>query len=197
MTNPLIADWTSAEGLPPFDRIEAGHFRPAFEAAFEAGRAAYKAIADDPDAPTVANTIDAMERADRLLSQVASVFFSLAATDTNEDLRAIQREVSPQLAAYAADILTDPKLFARLEALWAERDALDPAPRRVLELTHRRFVRSGARLGAANKARLKEVMGRLASLGTEFTQKVSDRSEYPPHKRRVAARPHAGWRAGP
>jgi len=100
MTNPLLEPWTGPFGLPPFDRIEEAHYRPAFEAAMAEHEAEIVAIADNPAPPDFANTIEAMERAGRTLDQVAAVFFGFCASHTNDALQAIQREVAPKLAAH-------------------------------------------------------------------------------------------------
>ncbi len=179
MTNPLTAPWDTRFELPPFDAIRAEHFPPAFDQALTEARAAYAAIAETPDAPTFANTIDAMERADRLLDRVAGVFFNIAGTDTNPEIRKQQTALSPKLSAFHSDIMTDQRLFARVDDLWQRKDSLGltQEQERVLMLTRRAFVRSGAQLDEAGRARLKTVMGRLAELGTAFGQNLQQDEE--------------------
>ncbi len=174
MTNPLLQDWTGPFELPPFDLIKEEHFAPAFETAFAEGRAAIDAIAENSDAPTFANTIEEMERADALLDKIAGVFFNLAGANTNDALEALQRDLSPKFAAYSAETLMNPDLFARVDALYQQRDTLGLTAEqlRVLEKYHKMFVRAGAALDVGGKARLKEVMQSLASLGTKFSQNV-------------------------
>ena len=174
MTNALLSDWDTEFRLPPFRQIEDADFAPAFEAALDAGRAAHDAIADDPEPPSFANTIEAMEQADALLDRVAGVFFNLAGSDSNPAREALQRELSPKLSAYSSEIVNNRALFARIEALWAARDTLDLTPEqaRVLMLYHRMFLRAGAGLEGAEAARLTEVKSRLASLGTQFAQNL-------------------------
>ncbi|NNU79407.1 M3 family metallopeptidase [Halovulum dunhuangense] len=179
MTNPLTRTWTTPFGLPPFAEIADDHFAPAFEQGFAEARAAYEAIATNPAAPDFDNTIAAMERADALLDRVGAVFFNLSSTDGNEARRALQRDLSPKFAAFHSDIMLDPRLFARVEDLWQRRDSLglDEEQARVLLLTRRGFVRAGAQLGAEDQARLRAVMQRLASLGTQFAQNVQKDEE--------------------
>lgn len=179
MTNPLIDDWTTLFGLPPFDRIRVEDYAPAFDVALEEARAAYEAIATDPEAPSFANTVDAMERADGLLDRVGSVFFNIASADTNDRIKDLQRALSPRLAAFGADIMLDRRLFERVEALWRQREGLGLTEEqaRVLMLTRRGFVRSGAQLEGGDRARLKEIMERLATLGTQFAQNVQKDEE--------------------
>ncbi len=174
MTNPLMDDWHSEFELPPFAQITDAHFAPAFDAAMAEGRAAYAAIADNPDAPTYVNTIEAMEQADALLDRVAGVFFNLSSADSTPAREDLQRDLSPKLSAYSSEIINNRALFDRIETLWAKRDTLglDAEQDRVLMLYRRMFVRAGAALQGEAAARLTEVKSRLASLGTQFTQNL-------------------------
>ncbi len=174
MTNPLLADWQTEFRLPPFQDIRDADFAPAFDAALQAGRAAYAAIAENPEPPTFANTIAAMEQADDLLDRVAGVFFNLAGSDSTPEREALQRDLSPQLSAYSSEIVNNKALFQRIETLWDARDTLglDAEQSRVLMLYRRMFLRAGAALEGAEAARLTEVKSRLASLGTQFTQNL-------------------------
>jgi peptidyl-dipeptidase Dcp len=172
--NPLLADWTTPFGLPPFPAIATEHFGPAFDAALAEARANIDAIAADPAPPSFANTIEAMERAERRLDRVAAVFFGLAGAHTDDDIEALQRDLSPRLAAHHAETMLNAALFARVDALAEARDGLGLTPEqdRVLTLYRRMFVRAGARLTGGDRERLKAVMQRLASLGTGFGQNV-------------------------
>ncbi|MCC5985477.1 MAG: M3 family metallopeptidase [Rhodobacteraceae bacterium] len=174
MTNPLLEEWQTDFALPPFDRITDDHFAPAFEAAMAEGRANVAAIAANPDAPSFANTIAALELADAALDRVAGVFFNLAGTDSNPAREALQRDLSPKLSAYASEITSNTALFGRVQTLWEGRDGLglDPEQARVLELYHRMFVRAGAALEGADAARMTAIKARLAALGTQFAQNV-------------------------
>jgi peptidyl-dipeptidase Dcp len=174
VNNPLLGDWSAPFGMPPFDRIAEDDFAPAFEVALAEARAAIRAIAADPAEPDFVNTIEALERATRPLARVSAVFFNLAGAHTNDRLEALQREISPRLAAFRAETTMDPALFGRIEALVARRGALDlnAEQARVLDLYHRMFVRAGARLDAADRRRLAAIMERLAELGTRFSQNV-------------------------
>ena len=172
--NPLLEDWTAPFAMPPFGEIETEQFAPAFEAAMREGRANLDAIAADPEPPTFANTIEAMERAERGLDRVASVFFNLAGAHTSDAIEALQRDLSPKLAAHHAETMMNADLFARIDDLHARQAelGLGPEQARVLTLYHRMFVRAGARLKGADRDRLKAVLQRLASLGTAFGQNV-------------------------
>ncbi len=172
--NPLLQPWTEPFEAPPFDRIEPGHFRPAFEVALKDHRAEIDAIAANPALPTFANTIEALERSGRSLDRVAKVFFNLTGAATNDDLQAIEREIAPVLARHRSDIYLSEALFKRIDALEADSDklGLSPEQARVLERYHLDFTRAGAGAPGEAKARLAAIAERLATLAAEFGQNV-------------------------
>jgi len=172
--NALLADWNTPFALPPFPAITTDDFAPAFDAALAEARSNLDAIAADPEPPSFANTIEAMERAQARLDRIAAVFFGLAGAYTNDAIEALQRDLSPRLAAHHAETMMNQGLFARVDALFEGRETLGLTPEqdRVLTLYDRMFVRTGARLPGADRDRLKAVMERLASLGTAFGQNV-------------------------
>ncbi len=172
--NPLLQDWNTPFALPPFGDVATDDFAPAFEAALAEGRAKIEAIAANPEPPTFANTIEAMERAEHVLDRVGAVFFNLAGADTNDAIEALQRDLSPKLSAHHSETMMNAALFARVDELFAQIHALGltPEQERVLTLYHRMFVRAGARLEGDERDRLKQVLQRLATLGTAFGQNV-------------------------
>ncbi|MEQ8899093.1 MAG: M3 family metallopeptidase [Roseovarius sp.] len=174
MTNPLLDHWSTPHAIAPFDRIEDAHFAPAFETALTEARAEIAAIGDDPAPPTFANTIEALELSGKQLDKVLSVFFSVAGADTNPKRQELQRAFSPKLAAFASEIHANKPLFQRIETLWEKRLTLELSAeqQRLLYLTRRRFIRAGAALEGAEEARMRDVMSRLAELGTAFTQNL-------------------------
>ncbi|MEM9642955.1 MAG: M3 family metallopeptidase [Pseudomonadota bacterium] len=179
MTNPLLEPWTTPFEIPPFDTIADAHFAPAFEAAIAETRERVTRIATDPDAPDFGNTIEAFERSGDFLHRISTVFYNRAATDTNETVKTLQRDLSPKLSALRADIRMNGSLFARIEDLWQRRGecALTQEQDRVLMLTRQRFVRDGALLDSDGKARLKDILGRLAVLATLFSQNIQKDEE--------------------
>lgn len=174
MTNPLLQDWQTPFGLAPFDRISDEDFAPALEEALTAHNAEIEAIAQNPDEASFANTIEALEAAGGALDKVLGVFFTVAGADSTPAREKLQRDFSPKLAAHFSEISANKALFARVAAVWDRRDslALTNEQARVLMLTHRGFVRSGAALEGAEEARMKQIKGRLAVLGTQFTQNL-------------------------
>ena len=180
-TNPLLQPWQTPHGLPPFEAIRPDHFRPAFEQALAAHRAEVDAIADGEAPPTFENTIVAFDLGGRELGRIAKLFFNLAASETSPALQAIEREVSPRLAAHYSAIYLHAKLFGRIDRLQQQRGELRLVPEqmRLLERVHLDFVREGARLSAASKARHAAIVERLAELSTRFSQNVlADEASY-------------------
>ncbi len=174
MTNPLLSDWNTPFDLPPFDLIEDAHFGPAIDTALDEARNAIAGIADQEAPPSFANTIEAMEGASDLLSRVLSTFYGVAGADSTDAREELMRDVSPKLSAFNSEVYANRKLFDRIETLWQESEALDLTDEqaRLLMLTRRRFVRMGALLEGTEAARLKEIMSRLATLGTTFGQNL-------------------------
>jgi peptidyl-dipeptidase Dcp len=174
MSNPLLSNWTTPFELPPFDAISDEDFAPGLEAALVEARAEKAAITGNSEAPSFANTIEALELMGHGLHKVLAPFYTIAGADSNPAREALQREFSPVLAAWGSEVMMDPELFARVDDLWERRDGLGLSDEqmRVLMLTHRNFVRSGAKLKGADFDRLKEVKERLAVLGTQFTQNL-------------------------
>ena len=173
-TNPLLETWQTPHGLPPFAAIRDEHFLPAIQAGLAEHTREIEAIAGSPEAPTFANTIDAMELGGRALDQVSNVFFNLTGAHTNDALEAVEREVSPLYARHSSAIYLNDALFARVDALFKARASLGLTPEqdRVLERYHIAFTRSGAGRPEPVKARLAAISERLASLGTQFGQNV-------------------------
>ncbi len=174
MTNPILSNWTTPFELAPFSEISDDDFSPALEEAMQAHNAQIDAIAANPDVPSFANTIEALEAAGEQMDKVLSVFFTVAGADSNPAREELQRAFSPKLAAHFSGISSNKDLFRRVADLWARRDELDLTDEqaRVLMLTHRGFVRAGAALEGDEDARMQEIKARLASLGTSFTQNL-------------------------
>jgi len=172
--NPLLKEWTTAYGIPPFSDIEAPQFRQAFDEALKQDRTDIDRIAEQTDAPTFENTIDRLQLSGQALTKVASVFFNLTSTDTNPALQEIEREITPRLASHRTKTYLNAPLFARIEKLRSKRDQLSLTDEqlKVLERIHTDFVRAGAKLSAAERERMSEIEERLAQLSTTFGQNV-------------------------
>ena len=172
--NPLLAEWHTAFGVPPFDRLTNAHYLPAFREAMAQHKAEIAAIVDQSDAPTFANTLEALDRAGALYARVSSVFDAVNGANTNDTLQEIDRELAPERAAHADDISMNPALYQRIKAVYDQRAqlVLTPEQLRLLEETHKDFVRRGAALDETAKARMKEINGELAGLSQAFGQHV-------------------------
>ncbi len=174
MTNPFFEIWTTPFAAPPFDAIETAHFKPAYLRGLEEHDAEVAAIAGQGEAPSFDNTIAALERAGQNLRRVDMVFSQLASANTNDELQAVERDIAPLVARHWSAIFLNPALFARVDDLYQRRGSLglDPESLRVLERYHLDFVRAGANLSDAERARFGEIVERLAVLGTAFGQNV-------------------------
>ncbi|HEY0172008.1 MAG TPA: hypothetical protein VGB98_13380, partial [Pyrinomonadaceae bacterium] len=173
--NPLLAQWVGPHGgVPPFDRVEVAHFKPALEAGMAEQLAETDKIAADAAAPTFENTIAAMERAGQTLDRVTTVYGVWGSTMNTPDFQAVQREMAPRLAAFNDKITQNEALFRRIEAVYNSpaKAKLTPEQQRLAWLYHTNFVRAGAKLDAAKKARLSEINQKLAGLYTRFSQNL-------------------------
>lgn len=173
-SGPLMAEWDTPFGVPPFDRIENEHYLPAFRTAMARHLAEIQAIVDDPDPPTFANTIEALERSGKYLTRLSNVFFAVESAHSNDALRGVARTIAPELAAHNDDIALNRPLYDRVKTVYDSRDdlALEPEQRKLLEETHKAFVRSGVNLDDAGQARLREINGELAELSQRFGQNL-------------------------
>jgi len=173
--NVLLADWTgSYDGVPPWDRVRPELFPQAFETAIAEQRREVLAIADNPQAPTFANTIEALERAGRTLDRVSALFGVMTGNMTNPQYQALQREWGPRLAAASDEIVLNPKLFQRIRAVYEARESagLDAQQKRVVTRRYESFVRRGANLTPEQKQQLSQYNQQLAGLFAEFSEKV-------------------------
>jgi peptidyl-dipeptidase Dcp len=172
--NILLQDWNTPFKIPPFEAIRDEDFLPAFEHVMQRHRGEVAEVAGNPEAPSFANTVEALERAGRALETVSAVFFNVASADTNDERQRIERLISPMLSNHSMAILTDAKLFARIDALFKAQSGLElnAEQTRLLENYHKDFMRAGAGLGEPQKKRLKEISARLSELNTAFAQNV-------------------------
>jgi peptidyl-dipeptidase Dcp len=172
--NPLLKPWTAPFGLPPFAAIRPEHFIPAFAAALQANAAEITAIASEKLPPTFDNVLVAFDRSGRDLSRIAKVFYNLTASETSPELQAVEREMSPRLAAHSNAIYLNAGLFARIDDLHRRRGELGLGKEQLqlLQRVHLDFERAGARLAETSKARSAAIIERLATLSTRFSQNV-------------------------
>jgi peptidyl-dipeptidase Dcp len=174
--NPFLSESPLPFHYPQFDKLRDSHFAPAFDAGMVEQLKEVDAIAGDPREPTFENTIVALERSGQVLSRATTVFSALVGADTNDERNRLRREYSTKFAAHSDAINLNPKLFARIDALYRQRAALklDAEGLRLVERYYNDFVRAGAKLSEADKSKLKQMNAELAALSSQFSQNVLD-----------------------
>lgn len=172
--NPLLAPFDTPFGLPPFSQIRDHHFLPAYELAMANERQEVEAILTNPEAPTFANTVEALARCGEQLARVHDVFSNLKSADSRPALQEIAREVASKIAAHNDAIRLDQRLFDRVGAVFQQRAELGLTAEqlRLLEETHKRLVRGGARLVDDDKRRLEEIHRELSELSVQFANNL-------------------------
>ncbi|MBD3730207.1 MAG: M3 family metallopeptidase [Sphingomonadales bacterium] len=159
---------------PDFTQIKDEDYKPAFEQAMAIHAAEVDRIADNPAAPTFDNTILALEKSGRMLGRVSAVFYALTGSNTNDTLDAIDAEMGPKLSAHFDSIALNPKLFARVKAVYDQRDTLglDAEDNKLLEETYDNMVHAGALLTPEQKTEVVQINQDLSTATTEFGQRV-------------------------
>lgn len=174
--NPLLDKWTGPfGGLPPFDKIKTEDFEPAFEAAMAENLKEIDAITANPEAPTFANTIEALENTGRTLDRVSIIFYTYSSSNNTEAFGKLEEKMAPRLAAFGDKITQNTALFKRIETVYNNESKNKMARGekfRLVENYYKNFVRSGAKLDATQKARLGAINQELAGLFTKFSQNL-------------------------
>lgn len=172
--NPLLAASPLPFGAPAFDQIQKSDYLPAFREAIDRARAQIRAITDNPEAPSFANTIEALERSGEDLDRISGIFFNLTEACTDDEMDGIAEEVSPLLTQHNMSVLLDEKLFARVKAVWQQRGdlQLDTEAAKLLEDTWKSFARHGANLPADKKERFAKLSEELSLATLKFGQNV-------------------------
>ncbi|HHU58668.1 MAG TPA: M3 family metallopeptidase [Bacteroidales bacterium] len=182
--NPLLQEFNTPHQTPPFTQIQTAHYIPAFTAAMEEGRAEIKAIIDNPVTPDFNNTIEALEKAGNKLSRISSIFFNLNSAETSEAIQEVAREVSPLLSEYGNDIWLNEALFARVKAVYEQKDKLTLSTEQatLLDNTYKGFVRRGALLNAEDKQKYRNITAELSKLSLQFGENLlAETNDYKLH----------------
>ncbi|RIX28227.1 M3 family metallopeptidase [Amnibacterium setariae] len=180
--NPFLVRSTLPAALPDFAAIREEHYEPAFEIGMREQREAVARITGDPAPPTFANTLEALELSGPVLDRVAAAFFTLASAHATPFVRDLEGRIAPRLAAHADAIRLDGALFARVDAVWRDRDGLEPEQRRLVERTRTELRLAGAALDEAAKAELRVLNERLSTLSTKFdAELVADTNDLAVH----------------
>src|SRR3954464_415167 len=172
--NPFLAESTLPYHAPPFDKIKDSDYAPAIEEGMKNQLTEIEAIANNSAAPTFSNTLEAMERSGALLTRVTKVFFNLTQSNTSDALQKIKADEAPKLAAHSDAIFLNPKLFARVKAIYDQRNILklDAESLYLVERYYKSFVRAGALLSEPDKETLRGLNQEEAKLTTKFEDDV-------------------------
>jgi peptidyl-dipeptidase Dcp len=172
--NPLLAEFQTPFGIPPFDKIKESHYMPAIKEGIKQQNAAIEGIIVESEAPSFENTIVALDNSGQLLNKVYAVFNNLVSAHTNDELQRLSKEIEPMLAAHNDEIRMNPKLFTRIKTVYEQRKnlGLNREQERLLEKWHKDFVRSGANLNQEQKKQLKDINQQLSVLSVQFAENV-------------------------
>ena len=173
-SNPFFAPSTLPFHAPPFDKIKDEDYQPAIEAGMAQQLSEMSKIAENPAAPTFENTLVAMEKTGQLFQRALAAFGGVTGANTDPELQKVQAEEAPKLAAHFDSIYLNARLFARVAAVYKERESLklDPESRRLLEVTYDNFVRAGANLSDADKVKLKKLNEEISTLSNDFSTRL-------------------------
>lgn len=170
--NPFLSEYTTPFQVPPFDQIKTEHYKPAFLQGMEEQQKEVEAIVNNPEPATFENTIAALDQSGALLRKVSPVFYGLKSANTNDELDALSRELSPLMSKHGDDINLNPQLFARVKAVYENPGDLDKEQKKLLEETYKDFVRGGANLDAESQKRLRELNSEISMLQLTFGQNM-------------------------
>ncbi len=172
--NPLLVEWNTPFGIPPFEQVKAKHYLPAYEAAMNAQMAEIYAITGNTEAPTFANTIEAYDASGELYSKVSAVFGSDNGVNSTDSLRNIAKELSPIQSAHSSAIRLNDTLFQRIKYVYDNKDSmgLNPDQLRLTELIYKGFESGGANLPADKKEELKKLNAEISALQLDFGQNL-------------------------
>lgn len=172
--NPFLKPYTTPYQVPPFDEIKVEHYKPAFLEGMRVQKGEIEAIANSTAKPSFENTVLAMETSGDLLSRVSTVFFNLSSSHTSKEMQQLSQELAPLLSRHSDDISLNEKLFKRVQTLWETKEKLklNKEQERLLELNYKSFVRSGAKLSDADKAKLRQLNGELSLLAVKFGNNI-------------------------
>lgn len=170
--NPLLAEFDTPFGTPPFQLIDDEHFIPAVEEAIRVHKLEIEKITGNPEPPTFENTIVAYDNAGELLRRVNAVFGGLRGAETNQRLQEIARETTPMLSAHSNDISMNQNLFGRISTVYGQRHetGLDRGQLRVVEMYHRDFERNGAALPEDKREELKKLNERMSKVSLQLSE---------------------------
>ncbi|MCR5193807.1 MAG: M3 family metallopeptidase [Bacteroidales bacterium] len=174
MDNPFFGEWNTPYNIPDFEKIKPEHYMPAFEEGMKRQKAEIDAIVNNTEAPSFANTIEALEQSGDMLNEVSAVFFNLVECVNSKEMEKISEKVTPMVSAHSDDIMLNAKLFQRVKAVYDQRESLGLTGEqlRLTEETYKNFVRNGANIPADKQERFREINSLLSSLSLRFGNNV-------------------------
>jgi peptidyl-dipeptidase Dcp len=174
MDNPFFKEWTTPYGVPPFEEIEVEHFLPALKEGITQREAEVETIVDNNAEPTFENTILALDKSGELLGKVSGTFYPLSSANTNDEMQALAREISPLMTRHRDNISLNPELFERIKSVYEQRNelGLDKEQLRATEKYYEDFVRGGANLSDADQAKLRELNEELSKLSLQYGENL-------------------------
>ena len=174
MENPLLTESPLPYGAPQFDKIRTEHYLPAFKEGIAEAKADIDAITSNPDAPTFANTIEALEFAGEKLGDVSSIFYNLLEAESSPEMQAVAEQISPMMTEYSMYVSLNDKLFQRIKDLWNRRDSLglEPDQYKLLDDTYKSFARNGANLSPEDKQTYSKYQEELSLLSLKFSSNL-------------------------
>ena len=175
-TNPLMVEWDTPFGVPPFDKIKSEDYLPALKEAIQIHKKEVDAIVNNTNTPTFKNTVEALEISGGLLSKISSVFFAVSSANTDDVIKAAKKEISPELTAHFDEINLNTNLFNRVKSVYNQKETLELSAEEMRLLTemYKGYVRSGVNLEGKDKERLKAINKRLSELSTTFGDNLLD-----------------------
>lgn len=174
MKNPFFTEWTTPYGVPPFNEIRLEHYLPALQEGIKQHEAEIDAIVTNSEEPTFENTILALDKSGQLLDKVTGTFYPLNSANTNEEMQALAREISPLMTQHRDNIAMNPELFRRIKNVYEHRDELnlDKEQKRATEKYYEDFVRGGANLSTEDQTKLRELNEELSKLSLQFGENL-------------------------
>ncbi len=168
--NPFFEKYSTPHGTIPFEKIKTEHYEPAIREGINRHNAEIDAITNNPEAATFANTVAAYEKSGELLNQVSTVFGNLLSSETNDDMQELAKSIMPLLSEHGNNITLNEKLFARIKAVYDQKDQanLTPEQNKLLEKVYNSFVRSGANLEGEAKEQYRALSKELSLLTLQF-----------------------------
>ncbi|MBO4232867.1 M3 family metallopeptidase [Riemerella anatipestifer] len=172
--NPFLEKSKLQYQAPEFDKIKDEHFKPAFDYGLKVQELEVQKISENTEAPTFENTVLALENSGEVLKRAQSLFYNLTGSNTNDKLQALQQEYAPIFSAHSDKIYLNSKLYERIKKVYENRGGLNSESQKLVEYYKQNFDIAGAGLSDAKKEELKKINGELASLSTQFSNKLLD-----------------------